>query len=177
MPYKDRNAKKNNAAKWYQNNKNRLDTLHKKWKKENPEKIRIINRRADHKHYYNNREEHVARCMRWNKAHPEAARKQHIAIAARRRTRIAKGGGSFSAEQWFLLCNFYGSRCLCCRKNKRLEADHVVPVSKSGSSNIGNIQPLCRSCNAKKGTKTTDYRKQPEGSAMSGGENKPCLFI
>lgn len=130
------------------------------------------NKQHVHEHYLKNYSRHLKQNAAWAKAHPEIGR----AKFARRRTRIAKGGGSFSAEQWISLCNFYGNRCACCRKKKRLEADHVVPVSKGGSSNIDNIQPLCRSCNSSKGTKTTDYRKQPEGSVNSGGENYVILF-
>ena len=133
-----KNLLKKKAALWYKRNKQHV-----------------------HEHYVKHYSRHLRQNAEWAKNHPEVGR----ASAARRRARLTTGGGSFSAKQWISLCKFYGNRCLCCRKKKRLEADHVVPVSKGGSSNIGNIQPLCRSCNAKKGTKTTDYRTQPEGSA------------
>ena len=81
-----------------------------------------------------------------------------VAIMARRRTRKTKAGGSFTAQEFIILCAKYENLCLCCRESRLLTADHVVPVFKNGSSNIDNIQPLCQVCNSKKGTKTIDYR-------------------
>lgn len=70
-------------------------------------------------------------------------------------------GGSFSAAEWEQLklhCNY---ACLCCGRKEpeiTLTADHVVPVSKGGSSYIDNIQPLCVACNSGKCDRTIDYR-------------------
>lgn len=81
----------------------------------------------------------------------------------RQRARQAQAGGFFTVEEWRALCEKYGNRCLCCgATDKPLSADHVIPLSKGGINDISNIQPLCRSCNFKKGTKTTDYRPKDE---------------
>lgn len=42
------------------------------------------------------------------------------------------------------------------------EIDHVIPVTKFGDLVLGNVQLLCRSCNASKGTKIIWYRERPE---------------
>ena len=81
-----------------------------------------------------------------------------IATKHKRRARVAGNGGSFTAEEWLDLCEQFGHRCACCRGKKPLAADHIVPVSKGGTSYIWNIQPLCKSCNTRKGTKIIDYR-------------------
>jgi 5-methylcytosine-specific restriction endonuclease McrA len=39
-----------------------------------------------------------------------------------------------------------------------LEADHVVPLIRRGTDDIGNIQPLCGACNRKKFVAIIDYR-------------------
>jgi hypothetical protein len=52
-----------------------------------------------------------------------------------------------------------GMRCACCGSTDRLEVDHVVPVSKGGTSDSRNLQLLCHDCNQAKGTQSTDYRQ------------------
>lgn len=42
--------------------------------------------------------------------------------------------------------------CACCGATET-HMDHVVPVSRGGSHGIGNLQPLCKSCNSSKGSK------------------------
>jgi 5-methylcytosine-specific restriction endonuclease McrA len=79
-----------------------------------------------------------------------------------RRTRKTKAGGAYTSAQWIALCDKYYNKCLCCNKKRKLTADHVIPVSKGGTSDISNIQPLCGPCNSSKGAKTTDYRKDSE---------------
>ena len=43
-----------------------------------------------------------------------------------------------------------GGRCRRCRSATNLELDHLVPVSKGGSSEESNLQTLCRKCNRRK---------------------------
>lgn len=80
--------------------------------------------------------------------------------AKRRRARILGAGGSHTIGEWEALKAQHNWTCPCCSKVEpevKLEADHVIPISKGGSDNIENIQPLCRRCNGKKHTKTIRY--------------------
>lgn len=46
-----------------------------------------------------------------------------------------------------------GGRCRECGSTKNLQIDHIIPFSKSGSSEPENLQLLCRDCNLKHGNK------------------------
>lgn len=52
----------------------------------------------------------------------------------------------------------HGKKCLCCGSINNISLDHVRPIYLKGTNTLDNLQPLCRSCNSKKGTKIIDYR-------------------
>lgn len=75
------------------------------------------------------------------------------------------GRRQFDHHEWVGLKRRFKYRCVRCGKKEDksdpetiLTADHVIPIAMGGSKGIGNIQPMCRACNWKKGTGHTDYR-------------------
>ena len=77
------------------------------------------------------------------------------------RARRLGGGGRYTPDEWKQLIKDTGSKCLACGAPETvcsLEVDHIIPISKGGTSFIDNIQPLCMHCNGKKWTKIINYR-------------------
>ncbi len=80
-----------------------------------------------------------------------------------RRGRVKSAGGKYTKKEWNTLVSKYDSCPMCNRKwneipilegrKSVITIDHIKPVSKGGSNNIDNLQPLCYSCNSKKGNK------------------------
>ena len=117
-------------------NNESIKTYHRGWYSRNVERCREFNRRS-----------------RRNNLDTDRAK------SARRRARIAGNGGNFTPGEWRDLKHRSGNSCLCCgRKDVALQADHVIPISKGGTNDIGNIQPLCGDCNKTKRQSSTDYR-------------------
>ena len=116
------------------------------WRKENSEYVSEYN-----KIWYDaNPEKVVAAGKRWREEHPDNVR----AIWQRRRARKAAVTVAFTHDQWLAILAAYDYCCAYCHKKfKRLQQDHVIPISKGGPHVCWNIVPACRSCNSSKGNR------------------------
>lgn len=56
-----------------------------------------------------------------------------------------------------------GKCCQCgCELREAFHADHIVPWSETGRTNVHEMQALCQACNLRKGSKMTDRSYQAE---------------
>lgn len=92
------------------------------------------------------------RCRRVMRANAQ------IAGGRIRDARLAMSIERHTDEEWAVLLEACGGRCLRCGTASNLSRDHVMPVSKGGDDGIANIQPLCRSCNSWKHDRHIEYR-------------------
>ncbi len=87
---------------------------------------------------------------------------RHV-FAQRRRARLQGADGTYTRDQWEALVQHY-PHCPMCKRlwndiptltsgASVITVDHIMPLSKGGSNHIENLQPLCYSCNSKKGAK------------------------
>lgn len=120
-------------------------------------------------HYQRTREVTLARHKRWAEANPEKVKQykrkwkninRERVLQYKRNRRKLEIIDHFTIEEWQRLLDRYDHRCLCCGSEDLITADHIIPLSKGGSNHISNIQPLCVTCNSKKGVEIIDYRNK-----------------
>jgi hypothetical protein len=44
-------------------------------------------------------------------------------------------------------------QCVFCGTDERLTVDHIIPISRGGTNEFGNLQTLCQPCNSRKGAR------------------------
>ena len=152
------NAAKEQAQsrKWREENPTWVSEYNKEWAAKNPER----KKESKHRWHQANRESENAkariRSKQWVQDNPE----RHNNLNANYRARARGAPGQFTKRQWSKLKELCNHRCVMCGRKKKLCRDHVIPLTHPDTSNwIGNIQPLCRKCNAtKRDVDRTDYR-------------------
>lgn len=157
---------------WRVANKERQSELAKIWKAEHPENVRkTIKKWQDANReflYEKNRIWHAThpeqareRRKKWRTAHPENEKiHKHT-----RRTRISEAGGSFTVNDIQSMLKQQKGKCIVCLTSikKKYHIDHIIPVSKGGSSDRGNLQLLCPRCNLSKNNKDNIIFMQQNG--------------
>ena len=143
--------------KYQEEYKEEISEYKKRWSAENEGSV------SKRKHYELNRDEIIARSKKRAESNPEKVRRARANDSRKRRASRHASAGRFTAEEFRALCEGYGNRCLACGDTEAsLEADHVVPLTRGGSDDIGNIQPLCGSCNRKKFVSIIDFRLEAD---------------
>ena len=149
--WRKRNAKKLKAYRITAKGKGLMKAYAKIYYKKNAKRLRVYQRA-------------YRTTPKWKatRAAP-SSRAGRLATMARFHARRHGAPGSFTGEQFLVLCAKYNNRCVCCGKRGRLGPDHVTPLSRGGSNFISNIQPLLLRCNLRKGSSLqTSERDQNE---------------
>ncbi len=77
--------------------------------------------------------------------------------AHKRRMQITASESLLTADEWGQIKSTYRNLCAYCHRPRKLEQDHVVPLTKGGTHTKGNVVPACRQCNARKGAQTVPF--------------------
>ena len=160
--YQENIEKEHEKSRAYrENNKETRTTTQRKYMENNRDKILEHKRqfyqtnKAAHaeygKKYYEINKEHIAvRVSRWQKEHKETVN----TATNRRRSRKRLLPATLTPAQWEAIKQHFNNTCCYCGKGKPLEQEHFIPVTNSGSYDINNIIPACRSCNGSKTNKS-----------------------
>lgn len=134
---------------YYQNNRERLLVRASEYAQRPEVKARI-------KQYAEDTREQM---REWRRNWRKKNRARYLLHKYRRRQLERMAEGEYTDSQWRTLLSICNERCLACGSTSQLTVDHIVPLSRGGSNEITNIQPLCFRCNSgKSGRHSTDYR-------------------
>jgi len=116
--------------------------------------------------YRENREAAIEYAKQWRQKNPDKCREYHKRYAEKyaekekvrasnkqaKRNALKKKNGVFKVR-YKDLAKIYAMPCTYCGQRGNIHADHVVPIARGGVHGVGNLQPLCESCNTSKANK------------------------
>jgi 5-methylcytosine-specific restriction endonuclease McrA len=136
---------------YYQANAEQAKSRASNWYYANQE----LGKERRRRHYAANRESLIQKTYQWTVANPERVSETQRRYRHRRRALIAQIGGYFTAQDVaHMRAIQQGHCCYCGRIGQLLTLEHIIPVTREGSSNNPwNLAFACRSCNSSKGDK------------------------
>lgn len=153
--------KRESDARCYAQNRDRRRAQHKEWLSKNGDTKRLL----DADYYRANREDVLARnrsyrsrpdvAAKLQEYHREWSRRNRAKMneyASRRRARHARARiVHISDDQLAQRLSVFDNACVVCASTEDLTIDHVKSLFRGGPHMLGNLVPMCRSCNSRKG--------------------------
>lgn len=182
-------------AEYRARQREKINANHRRWWATHPDKAEGIRQRrkaariawylrtretrnAESRRYQQEHRAEIRRRKRaYRRARPEIDRENHRRRKVRQRA--ARLSGYHTLAQWRACLAFYGHRCASCGATGTLTRDHIIPLSRGGSDRIENIQPLCPSCNSRKGAKLIAPGSKPgaKGPQRTGAGSRQCSLL
>jgi hypothetical protein len=83
----------------------------------------------------------------------EPAYRKSLTMGQNTRARKLGVSGLLEEYEWQDILRAHNYSCAICGSTEDISIDHIIPLSKGGTNTADNIQPLCRSCNSRKGNR------------------------
>ena len=136
---------------------------YKIWVANNPEKRRQINNKFRSKP--ENQQKHAIKMREYRKRNPDAYQNWVNSNPDKANSNWNKRRKNFDEANLYKvtkseMLRIYSSPCFYCGSKTRIQADHVMPISRGGKHSIGNLVSSCQPCNLSKKDKTImEWRK------------------
>jgi 5-methylcytosine-specific restriction endonuclease McrA len=174
-----RERKRQAAAAWYAENKERASETAKR-RQSRPDfwdakYQRLAKRRASDpefaawevayrkKHYRQNRSLYAERGKAWIAANPDKAAAINAARNANRRARVIQAEGRYTPADVFRILDAQNGQCYWCSTDipgGKHTVDHYIPLNKGGTNWPDNLVIACRTCNcAKRDMMPDEFRR------------------
>ena len=153
---------------YYKENAEKISEQKKEYRKENSEKRKeYLKENAEKiaerkKEYYQENAEKIAE-QRKEYRQTSAGKEASARDSHKRRALKAKNGGSYTSEQWQICLEYFDNKCAYTGEIlDSLNVEHILAVSKGGTSYIWNLCPSNQNPNRSKNNKDLEtwYRKQ-----------------
>lgn len=129
MPSKTNTDRSLYYKEYAQKNRERLRLYQREWAKNNRDKERL------------------------KSAKYLAKNKEKNALKSQKRRALEKQRESFLILDREVK-RLYSRPCANCSSKDNITLDHIVPLFRGGRHSVGNLQPLCKSCNSQKQHRT-----------------------